>query len=195
MAPRRPPAIARLERAANSPGRLACERREPLGSVARCYAGGEDLGARMVSAGWAWAYTQFSANMSTPRGGPQRAALACTRIIVSRRGSGGRYTGLSDSPSTRTRWDRGQIGGIVEPKQNNSHRPMLSPASNRHRPLASQLAQTSFHVHERGLDHQIRLTVSLAALAGTLCFTLLGSPPPELPSRQTVDVPTLKAKS
>jgi endonuclease YncB( thermonuclease family) len=28
--------------------------------VARCYAGGEDLGARMVSAGWAWAFTRYS---------------------------------------------------------------------------------------------------------------------------------------
>ena len=29
-------------------------------TVARCYAGGEDLGARMVSAGWAWAFTKYS---------------------------------------------------------------------------------------------------------------------------------------
>jgi hypothetical protein len=65
---------------------------------------------------------------------------------------------------------------------------MLSPVSNRHRPLASQLAQTSFHVHERGLDHQVRLAVSLAAITGTLLFALSDSAP-ELPSKQTVDVP------
>jgi endonuclease YncB( thermonuclease family) len=29
-------------------------------TVARCYAGGEDLGALMVSAGWAWAYMKYS---------------------------------------------------------------------------------------------------------------------------------------
>ena len=28
--------------------------------MARCAAGGEDLGARMVSAGWAWAFTRYS---------------------------------------------------------------------------------------------------------------------------------------
>jgi|SRR5580693_3437932 hypothetical protein len=64
---------------------------------------------------------------------------------------------------------------------------MLSPVSNRHRPLASQLAQTSFHVHERGLDHQIRLAVSLAAMTGTLLFALYDSPP-ELPSKQRVGI-------
>jgi hypothetical protein len=66
---------------------------------------------------------------------------------------------------------------------------MLSPVSNRHRPLASQLARTSFHVQERGLDHQIRLAVSLVAIMGTLLFALSDSPP-ELPSKQTVDVPS-----
>jgi endonuclease YncB( thermonuclease family) len=29
-------------------------------SVARCYAGGEDLGAAMVASGWAWAFTRYS---------------------------------------------------------------------------------------------------------------------------------------
>jgi hypothetical protein len=46
-----------------------------------------------------------------------------------------------------------------------------------------------------GIDHEIRLTVSLAALAGTLLFVLFGSSAAELPSKQTVDVPALKAKS
>ena len=36
---------------------------------------------------------------------------------------------------------------------------------------------------------------SLVALAGVLLLTLLGSPADELPSKQTVDVPALKAKS
>jgi hypothetical protein len=40
-----------------------------------------------------------------------------------------------------------------------------------------------------GIDHEIRLTVSLAALAGTLLFALFGSSSAELPSKQTVDVP------
>jgi len=80
-------------------------------------------------------------------------------------------------------------------KQNRFHWLMLSPVSNRHRPLASHLAQSSFRVHARGLDHQIRLTVSLAALAGTLLFALFGPSSAELPSKQTVDVPALQAKS
>jgi hypothetical protein len=50
-------------------------------------------------------------------------------------------------------------------------------------------------VRQRSLDHQVRLAVSLAALAGTLLFTLLGSTTAELASKQTVDVPALKAKS
>jgi endonuclease YncB( thermonuclease family) len=29
-------------------------------TVARCYAGGQDLGALMVGAGWAWAFTRYS---------------------------------------------------------------------------------------------------------------------------------------
>jgi hypothetical protein len=44
-----------------------------------------------------------------------------------------------------------------------------------------------------GLDHQIRLAVSLVALAAALLLALLSSP--ELPSVQAVDVPALKAKS
>jgi hypothetical protein len=80
-------------------------------------------------------------------------------------------------------------------KQNKFYRLMLSPVSNRHRPLASHLARPSFLGHERGLDHQIRLTISLAALAGTLLFVLFGSSSAELPSKQTVDVPALRTKS
>ena len=72
---------------------------------------------------------------------------------------------------------------------------MLSPLSNRHRHLASQLVHTSSHVRRRGLDHEIRLAVSLAALVGTLLLALLSTPVPELPSMQAVDVPALKAKS
>jgi len=49
-------------------------------------------------------------------------------------------------------------------------------------------------VRQRGLDHQIRLAVSLAALVGTLLLALLSTPVPELPSMQAVDVPALKAK-
>jgi hypothetical protein len=72
---------------------------------------------------------------------------------------------------------------------------MLSPVSHRHRPLASQLVQASTQVRRRGLDHQLRLVISLVALAGALLLTLLGSPADELPSNQIVDVPALKAKS
>jgi hypothetical protein len=57
------------------------------------------------------------------------------------------------------------------------------------RRLERAAAQASFHVHERGLDHQIRLAVSLAAIMGTLLFALSDSQP-ELPSKQTVDVPS-----
>ena len=72
---------------------------------------------------------------------------------------------------------------------------MLSPLSNRHRHLTSHLVETSSHVRQRGLDHQVRLAVSLAALVGTLLLALLTTPAPELPSMQAVDVPSLKAKS
>jgi hypothetical protein len=72
---------------------------------------------------------------------------------------------------------------------------MLFPLSNRHRHLASQLVHTSSHVRQRGLDHQIRLAVSLAALVGTLLLALLSTPAPELPSMQAVDVPAVQAKS
>jgi hypothetical protein len=50
-------------------------------------------------------------------------------------------------------------------------------------------------MYARGLDHQIRLTLSLAALAGTLLFVLFGSSSVELPSKQTVDVPAVRTKS
>jgi hypothetical protein len=73
---------------------------------------------------------------------------------------------------------------------------MLSPVSHRHRHLASQLVQASSQVHRRSLDHQVRLAISLVALAGALLLTLmLGLPTDELPSNQTVDVPALQAKS
>jgi hypothetical protein len=72
---------------------------------------------------------------------------------------------------------------------------MLSPVSHRHRHLTSQLVQASSEVRRRGLDHQVRLAVSLIALAMALLFALLSSPPAELPSLQAVDVPALKAKS
>jgi hypothetical protein len=72
---------------------------------------------------------------------------------------------------------------------------MLSPVSHRHRHLASQLVQTSSQVRRRGLDHQVRLAISLVALAGALLFSLLGSPADELQSEQTVTVPVLQAKS
>ena len=73
---------------------------------------------------------------------------------------------------------------------------MLSPLSNRHGHLASQLVHTSSQVRQRGrLDHQVRLAVSLAALVGTLLLGLLSTPTPELPSMQAVDVPSLKEKS
>jgi endonuclease YncB( thermonuclease family) len=31
-----------------------------VGTVARCFAGGQDLSALMVSSGWAWAYVHYS---------------------------------------------------------------------------------------------------------------------------------------
>jgi hypothetical protein len=73
---------------------------------------------------------------------------------------------------------------------------MLSPVSHRHRPLASQLVQASSQVRRRRLvDHQVRLAVSLIALAMALLLALLSSPAAELPSQQAVDAPALKAKS
>ena len=72
---------------------------------------------------------------------------------------------------------------------------MLAPLSNRHGHLASQLVRTSSQVRQRGLDHHIRLAVSLAALVGTLLLGLLSTPAPELRSMQAVDAPALKAKS
>jgi hypothetical protein len=72
---------------------------------------------------------------------------------------------------------------------------MLSPASNRHRRTASHLAQASFQMRRLGLDHQVRLAVSLVALTGALLLALLSSPAAELPSVQAVDAPALKAKS
>jgi hypothetical protein len=72
---------------------------------------------------------------------------------------------------------------------------MLSPASNRHRHLASHLAQASSHLRRLGMDHQVRLAVSLIALAMALLLALLSSPAAELPSQQAVDALALKAKS
>ena len=69
---------------------------------------------------------------------------------------------------------------------------MLSPVSHRHRHLASQLVETSTRPRRLGLDHQIRLAVSLVALAGALLLAVLSSSAPEL---QAVDVPATKAKS
>ena len=46
-----------------------------------------------------------------------------------------------------------------------------------------------------GIDHQVRLAVSLIALAVAVLLALLRSPAAELPSLQAVDVPALKAKS
>jgi hypothetical protein len=45
------------------------------------------------------------------------------------------------------------------------------------------------------MDHQVRLAVSLIALAMALLLALLSSPAAELPSQQAVDAPALKAKS
>jgi hypothetical protein len=44
-----------------------------------------------------------------------------------------------------------------------------------------------------GIDHLVRLAVSLIALAMALLLALLSSP--ELPSAQAVDVPAVQAKS
>jgi hypothetical protein len=44
-----------------------------------------------------------------------------------------------------------------------------------------------------GIDHHVRLAVSLVAMAAALLLALLSSP--ELPSAQAVDVPALQAKS
>ena len=46
-----------------------------------------------------------------------------------------------------------------------------------------------------GIDHQVRLAASLIALATALLLALLSPPAAELPSKQIVDVPALKAKS
>jgi hypothetical protein len=72
---------------------------------------------------------------------------------------------------------------------------MLSPVSHRHRHLAGRQVPPSFWVRQRSLDHQVRLAVSLAALAGGLLFALLDSTASELPSKQAVAVPALQAKS
>jgi hypothetical protein len=69
---------------------------------------------------------------------------------------------------------------------------MLSPVSNRHRHLASQLVQTSVQVRRRSLDHQVRQVVSIVAAAAALLLAVLGSPAPEL---QAVDAPALQTKS
>jgi hypothetical protein len=69
---------------------------------------------------------------------------------------------------------------------------MLSPLSNRRRHLAGQLVQASSQVRRRSLDHQVRLAISLVALAGALLLAVLSSSAPEI---QAVDVPALKAKS
>ena len=48
-------------------------------------------------------------------------------------------------------------------------------------------------IRRLGIDHHVRLAVSLVAMAAALLFALLSSP--ELPSAQAVDVPAAKAKS
>ena len=55
---------------------VACEKRDTdrYGrTVATCMAGGDDLGALMVGAGWAWAFTRYS-NTYEPRESEARAA-------------------------------------------------------------------------------------------------------------------------
>jgi hypothetical protein len=100
---------------------------------------------------------------------------------------------LSDSPTVNAaRWDQGQFGGIVGLKQDNSHRPMLSPLSNRHRHSVCQLVPASSGVRRRGLDHQVRQAVSIAAAVAALLAAVLSSSAPEM---QAVDVPALQAKS
>jgi hypothetical protein len=46
-----------------------------------------------------------------------------------------------------------------------------------------------------GIDHQVRLAVSLIALAMAVLLALLSSPAAELPSLQAVDAPALQEKS
>jgi endonuclease YncB( thermonuclease family) len=54
-------------------------------TVARCMAGGEDLGAGMVSAGWAWTYTAFSDQYvdAERRAGKTRRWCSCASLPAS----------------------------------------------------------------------------------------------------------------
>jgi hypothetical protein len=70
---------------------------------------------------------------------------------------------------------------------------MLSPASNRRSHSASHLEQ-AIQLRRLGLDHQVRLAVSLVAMAAALFLALFSSPAAELPLMQAVDAPALKAK-
>jgi endonuclease YncB( thermonuclease family) len=64
-------------------------------TVALCRADGRDLGAAMVSAGMAWAFTRYSSAM-LPRSGPRSApGSACTRTTARSLGTGGRGTGAT----------------------------------------------------------------------------------------------------
>jgi endonuclease YncB( thermonuclease family) len=57
--------------------------------VALCFAGGDDLQALMVSAGWALAYIHYSDRyVDAERDGQQRVALAYMRITASPLGNG-----------------------------------------------------------------------------------------------------------
>jgi len=48
-----------LSRVSNNAAAIAT-RETAVGTVARCFAGGQDLSALMVSSGWAWAYVHYS---------------------------------------------------------------------------------------------------------------------------------------
>jgi endonuclease YncB( thermonuclease family) len=58
--------------------------------VAVCFAGGDDLQALMVSAGWRGPILPSATSMSMRRDERLRAASAFTRIVVCLRGNGGR---------------------------------------------------------------------------------------------------------
>jgi hypothetical protein len=57
--------------------------------VAVCFAGSDDLQARMVGAGWAWPIPLLAISTSMPRGGRQRGASAFMRTCVKSHGIGG----------------------------------------------------------------------------------------------------------
>jgi len=63
--------------------------------VAPCYAGGDDLQALMVSAGWAWAYTHYSDQYVDAEGRSSRSRRTCPSLSAAVGVAGAQSRGMT----------------------------------------------------------------------------------------------------